>query len=1176
MSTKHPIVGHVDVLRGITVEGWAIRLDKPAERIRIAVLDSQGTVVGTGMTGLQRPDVVAAGYPLSGHGFKIRLSAQPVGTTLLVVEEGSEHIIGEISNNRPIYWPSQSISDAFVRSNSNTGESRGRVTILACVDWTFRFQRPQYIALCLARFGYDVLYLQPHLIYSREPSVHYDIEYKPIPRLEIGRICTSDLGMIVNDLSVDGIAGVRNFIRESAFINRSVIIAQHPLWARVLKGVDYIADLMDDHRGLAGTLKDEIAALQSSFIEWAQEVVVTSNSLSDLVATHHKSSILIPNGCPEALTIKNMNSNKKKFLIYIGVIDTWFDFDLVQFIIDKLDSWHLTIVGDFANDDFKKRLEHERIDLVGEVDHFSLSQFWTRAVIGIIPFKKNSFVATIDPVKKYEYLMAGLPVVASGIAPNEPEDGIMFRVAESADEMVQFIRELSNSLTTEAQLVQQKIMGQHTWAKRALEFGVLIDTLLAGSRLPVVKDARMVDALKQVGQVSEFLGYFDAITQSHLVGWAYDPSADAHTAEVQLFVNDAPFATFSASEFRSDLKEKGIGGGFHGFSFPLQRLPREMVSNGCTLELRDARSGKLLIGSPKRLRVAEKTVEWRRPSRREFTADKEPFERAPNAYRTNLADLLSSIKAAQEAGRVVFVQAPLIDWNTPLFQRPQHMARALSEEGALVVYCTPLSMYDVLNGTWRLDRNLFLTDEYDRLMEQVSGVWVDFYSTGLHDARHMSNISASGNRVIYEYVDHIDPEISGDSAATLARTFSELSLNFVDLFVPTAKRLELELKKRFGSKSLLLNPNGTEISHFKRNDEERRRIAEMERIVGFGGSIVGYYGALAQWLDYRTIALVASQLPNEQFVFIGPRYDDKIKLPEVKNIHWLGTVPYSELPAYAHYFDVAVIPFKPGEIARTTSPLKLFEYFALGKPVVVQQQMEECVAYDFVRGADSVDSWIDQIRKALKDAKSGRLRSRLRSAAELNSWSVRARDLLKVIKGLDVRGRPTACVDNNVNVSLRSGNLNIARRVPNCEVTRNNSSVRLCLSSSGLTKGDYLEVEVSLARAAGPVCWKITASSIPNDLVAERKPVVFQIIRDEKVVVEAGIEEMANIPLHASIISGGNTLVLRIVARVDAFEDWSWGQASAVTLTQLEADASSDGLDQYVSSHYAFIDLENH
>lgn len=53
-----------------------------------------------------------------------------------------------------------------------------------------------------------------------------------------------------------------------------------------------------------------------------------------------------------------------------------------------------------------------------------------------------------------------------------------------------------------------------------------------------------------------------------------------------------------------------------------------------------------------------------------------------------------------------------------------------------------------------------------------------------------------------------------------------------------------------------------------------------------------------------------------------------------KQIDWLGAKPYQELPDYLAYFSAGIIPFEVNEITNATSPIKLSEYMAAGKPAI--------------------------------------------------------------------------------------------------------------------------------------------------------------------------------------------------------------------------------------------------
>ena len=114
------------------------------------------------------------------------------------------------------------------------------------------------------------------------------------------------------------------------------------------------------------------------------------------------------------------------------------------------------------------------------------------------------------------------------------------------------------------------------------------------------------------------------------------------------------------------------------------------------------------------------------------------------------------------------------------------------------------------------------------------------------------------------------------------------------------------------------------------------------------------------------------------------------------NVLWLDAVAYEILPAYANQFDVCFIPFEPGEIARTTSPLKLFEYFALEKPVVVTSQMLECTSFKEVFSGDGADSLSAAIDDAIEVKSDPAFKDGLARLADENSWDNRARLLESV------------------------------------------------------------------------------------------------------------------------------------------------------------------------------------
>jgi len=179
-------------------------------------------------------------------------------------------------------------------------------------------------------------------------------------------------------------------------------------------------------------------------------------------------------------------------------------------------------------------------------------------------------------------------------------------------------------------------------------------------------------------------------------------------------------------------------------------------------------------------------------------------------------------------------------------------------------------------------------------------------------------------------------------------------------------------------------------------DSIHQRTALPHNLMSFRSkysNIVGYFGAIAPWLWYKAISELVQSRPDLGFCFIGAEYYEGCinQLPQSENALYLGTVSYKTLPSFARQFDVCWIPFVPGEIARTTSPLKLFEYFALEKPVVATSEMLECVAFKEVFRGDSAKALSHAIDEAIKVKSSHEFKMRLAQLADSNDWDERAR-----------------------------------------------------------------------------------------------------------------------------------------------------------------------------------------
>jgi glycosyltransferase involved in cell wall biosynthesis len=195
----------------------------------------------------------------------------------------------------------------------------------------------------------------------------------------------------------------------------------------------------------------------------------------------------------------------------------------------------------------------------------------------------------------------------------------------------------------------------------------------------------------------------------------------------------------------------------------------------------------------------------------------------------------------------------------------------------------------------------------------------------------------------------------------------------------------------------LLCPNGVDYEHFARAREAGPPPEELKPILQLGRPIVGYYGALANWFDYELLISLAVARPDFSYVLIGPDYDGSLKRSPIShfpNIHYLGVQPYLRLPEYLRFFGVATIPFRLNRITHATSPLKLFEYMAGGKPVVITP-MAESMQYEGVLVGEGAEGFSAMLDKALVLRSDDAYLELIDQVARDNTWGSRAELILR-------------------------------------------------------------------------------------------------------------------------------------------------------------------------------------
>ncbi len=344
-------------------------------------------------------------------------------------------------------------------------------------------------------------------------------------------------------------------------------------------------------------------------------------------------------------------------------------------------------------------------------------------------------------------------------------------------------------------------------------------------------------------------------------------------------------------------------------------------------------------------------------------------------------------------------------WNKIMKQRPQQIAENLPKSTLMIYHSSEDEDFDnkekikkVKNNLYIIDLGLYINKIYENLAN-YKDKYLMIYSTDYMPLSKIKFYKENGFKIIYEYVDDIDEKLCGKNIyKELLNRHNKLIQDEKTLITCTADKLYKEaIKNSISDKNISLITNGVDYNFFK--NDSLPIPNDLKKIKKEYKYVIGYYGALASWFDYELIEKL-SKNKNYAIVLIGADYDftlEKSNVLKNKNVFYLGRKKYEELPAYGKNFDVCTIPFVINDITLSTSPVKVFEYMALEKPIVTTD-LPECRKYESVIIAKNHEEFIDKIEFACnKLLLNEEYKEVLRKEAKENDWSIKGKELVNLL-----------------------------------------------------------------------------------------------------------------------------------------------------------------------------------
>lgn len=372
--------------------------------------------------------------------------------------------------------------------NSSAGIGRD-VFVFAVIDWHFRIQRPQHIARSLTEQGHRVFYFSNHFVDASAPGYQIEkipgtdelyqikLHVKGAPEIYFNPPSDAALTMLTKS--------VAKLIRDFNALS-SISIVQHAYWYPLVKRLPNsyrVYDCMDHHEGF-GNVPAKLIDIEKEMLCGCDIVTVTSSWLEDFARSYNQNVALVRNAAEYSHFVTRpedvfKDDNGRRIIGYYGAIAEWFDIDLVRTIARAYPDCLILLVGNDTIEAQKALADLANVKFTGEVPYAALPFYLHAFDVCLLPFKVTPLTLATNPVKVYEYLAAGKPVVCVDL----PEVGQFGNLVSRASSTDDFVALVGASLQESGVLAEQKsaerrrFASEQTWSHRGAELATALKTI---------------------------------------------------------------------------------------------------------------------------------------------------------------------------------------------------------------------------------------------------------------------------------------------------------------------------------------------------------------------------------------------------------------------------------------------------------------------------------------------------------------------------------------------------------------------------------------------------------------------------------------------------------------------------------------------------------------------------
>jgi glycosyltransferase involved in cell wall biosynthesis len=249
---------------------------------------------------------------------------------------------------------------------------------------------------------------------------------------------------------------------------------------------------VDDIAVQKGIDAESFRAAEERFARRADLVLASAPALAERMRMLSGNVLYAPNVADHALFARALEPGPedpgiaalpRPRLVFTGaVVEKKLDFGLIAEVARMRPDWSIALVGPVGEGDPHTDVSAlealPNVHLLGPRGHERLPEVLRGADVGLIPYAVNDLTRSVFPMKVYEYLAAGLPVLST---PLPSLDGVEQVLRASTPEQLVALAEAELAADGEAaRRARSDAAAAHSWAGRLAEIAAAIDAVEAG------------------------------------------------------------------------------------------------------------------------------------------------------------------------------------------------------------------------------------------------------------------------------------------------------------------------------------------------------------------------------------------------------------------------------------------------------------------------------------------------------------------------------------------------------------------------------------------------------------------------------------------------------------------------------------------------------------------------